>query len=95
MSEEILINITPMESRVAVVENGVLQEVHVERTQKRGIVGNIYKGKVQRVMPGMQTETRTRLRRQPAVRVPEPPAHSSAPVAASVDSPAPRGRRAP
>jgi len=40
MSEEILINITPMESRVAVVENGVLQEVHVERTQRRGIVGN-------------------------------------------------------
>lgn len=54
MSEEILINITPMESRVAVVENGVLQEVHVERTQKRGIVGNIYKGKVVRVLPGMQ-----------------------------------------
>ena len=50
MSEEILINITPMESRVAVVENGVLQEVHVERTQKRGIVGNIYKGKVVRVL---------------------------------------------
>src|SRR3990167_2100534 len=48
MSEEILINITPMESRVAVVENGVLQEGHVERTQKRGIVGNIYKGKVGR-----------------------------------------------
>ena len=54
MSEEILINITPMESRVALVENGVLQEVHVERTQKRGIVGNIYKGKVVRVLPGMQ-----------------------------------------
>ena len=54
MSEEILINTTPMESRVAVVENGVLQEVHVERTQKRGIVGNIYKGKVVRVLPGMQ-----------------------------------------
>ena len=54
MSEEILINVTPMESRVAVVENGVLQEVHVERTQKRGIVGNIYKGKVVRVLPGMQ-----------------------------------------
>ena len=54
MSEEILINITPMESRVAVVENGVLQEVHVERTQKRGIVGNIYKGKIVRVLPGMQ-----------------------------------------
>ncbi|QAX81864.1 ribonuclease G [Candidatus Pseudomonas adelgestsugas] len=54
MSEEILINITPMESRVAVVENGILQEVHVERTRKRGIVGNIYKGKVVRVLPGMQ-----------------------------------------
>ena len=54
MSEEILINITPMESRVAVVENGVLQEIHVERTQRRGIVGNIYKGKVVRVLPGMQ-----------------------------------------
>src|SRR3546814_7838244 len=55
MSEEILRNITPMESRVAVVENGVLQEVHVERTQRRGIVGNIYKGKVVRVLPGMQS----------------------------------------
>eukprot|EP01031_Cornospumella_fuschlensis_P018939 gene18939-23200_t len=44
-----------MESRVAVVENGVLQEVHVERTQRRGIVGNIYKGKVVRVLPGMQS----------------------------------------
>ncbi|MBB3104701.1 ribonuclease G [Azomonas macrocytogenes] len=54
MSEEILINITPMESRVAVVENGVLQEVYVERPQRRGIVGNIYKGKVVRVLPGMQ-----------------------------------------
>ena len=54
MSEEILINITPMESRVSVVENGVLQEVHVERTQPRGIFCNIYKGKVVRVLPGMQ-----------------------------------------
>ncbi len=54
MSEEILINITPMESRVAMLENGVLQEVHIERTQRRGIVGNIYKGKVVRVLPGMQ-----------------------------------------
>lgn len=60
MSEEILINITPMESRVAVVENGVLQEVHVERTQRRGIVGNIYKGKVVRVLPGMQALRRHR-----------------------------------
>ncbi len=54
MSEEILINVTPQESRVAVVENGVLQEVHIERTRNRGIVGNIYKGKVSRILPGMQ-----------------------------------------
>ena len=54
MSEEILINITPMETRVALVENGVLQEVYIERTRRRGIVGNIYRGKVVRVLPGMQ-----------------------------------------
>ncbi|WP_461483363.1 ribonuclease G [Porticoccus sp.] len=54
MSSEILINITPMETRVALVENGVLQDVMVERTSSRGIVGNIYKGKVVRVLPGMQ-----------------------------------------
>lgn len=54
MKEEILINITPQETRVAVVENGVLQEVHIERAMARGIVGNIYKGKVVRVLPGMQ-----------------------------------------
>jgi ribonuclease G len=54
MSEEILINVTPRETRVAVVENGMLQEVHIERTSKRGYVGNIYKGRVLRVMPGMQ-----------------------------------------
>ncbi len=54
MSEEILINITPMETRVAVVENGVLQEIYIERSASKGIVGNIYKGKVVRVLPGMQ-----------------------------------------
>ncbi len=54
MSEEILINVTPRETRVSMVENGVLQEVHIERTGKRGIVGNIYYGKVNRVLPGMQ-----------------------------------------
>lgn len=54
MSEEVLINVTPQETRVAVVENGVLQEVHIERTQSRGIVGNIYKGRVVRILPGMQ-----------------------------------------
>ena len=54
MSEEILINVTPRETRVAVVENGMLQEVHIERARKRGYFGNIYKGRVVRVMPGMQ-----------------------------------------
>ncbi|MEQ6340069.1 MAG: ribonuclease G [Gammaproteobacteria bacterium] len=54
MSEEILINITPRETRVATVENGVLQEVCIERTGRRGLVGNIYKGRVSRVLPGMQ-----------------------------------------
>ncbi len=54
MSEEILINVTPQESRVAVVENGVLQEVFIERAHKRGLLGNIYKGRVSRVLPGMQ-----------------------------------------
>ncbi len=54
MSEEILMNVTPMESRVALVENGILQEVVVERERSRGIVGNIYRGKVVRVLPGMQ-----------------------------------------
>lgn len=54
MSEEILINVTPQETRVAVVENGMLQEVHIERLRARGIVGNIYKGKVVRILPGMQ-----------------------------------------
>jgi ribonuclease G len=54
MSEEILINITPPETRVALIENGVVQEVIIERSSSRGIVGNIYKGKVCRVLPGMQ-----------------------------------------
>lgn len=54
MSEEILINVTPQETRVAVVENGVLQEVHIERVRSRGIVGNIYKGRAVRILPGMQ-----------------------------------------
>jgi len=54
MSEEILINVTPRETRVAMVENGVLQEVFIERTSRYGLVGNIYKGRVSRVLPGMQ-----------------------------------------
>jgi len=54
MTEEILVNVTPRETRVAVVENGMLQELHIERGWSRGVVGNIYRGRVQRVMPGMQ-----------------------------------------
>lgn len=54
MSEEILINVTPVETRVALVENGMLQEAYIERTSRKGIVGNIYRGKVVRVLPGME-----------------------------------------
>ena len=54
MSAELLINVTPSETRVAMIENGILQEVHIERESRRGIVGNIYKGRVSRVLPGMQ-----------------------------------------
>lgn len=54
MSEEILINFTPMETRVALVINGSSQDIHIERSVNRGIVGNLYAGKVVRVLPGMQ-----------------------------------------
>lgn len=52
--EEILINVTPSEVRAALLENGILQEVHIERAAKRGVISNIYKGRVMRVLPGMQ-----------------------------------------
>ncbi|MDR2991234.1 MAG: ribonuclease E/G, partial [Burkholderiaceae bacterium] len=55
MQQDILINWSPQETRVAGVENGAVQEVHVERTLERGLVGNIYLGKVARVLPGMQS----------------------------------------
>lgn len=54
MNSEILINVTPPETRVAVVENGIVQELFIERTRRRGLVGNIYRGRVNRVLPGMQ-----------------------------------------
>jgi ribonuclease G len=54
MSEEILINVTPVETRVALIENGLLQEIFIERHNKSGHVGDIYLGKVVRVMPGME-----------------------------------------
>jgi len=54
MSEEILVNVNPRETRAALLENGVLQEVFIERASRRGLTSNIYKGRVQRVLPGMQ-----------------------------------------
>jgi ribonuclease G len=54
-SQDILINWSPQETRVAVVENGAVQELHIERTLERGLVGNVYLGKVVRVLPGMQS----------------------------------------
>ena len=55
MSHEILINVTPQETRVAMLEQGVVQELHIERSSARGLVGNIYVGRVARVLPGMQS----------------------------------------
>ncbi|HKC45511.1 MAG TPA: ribonuclease G [Burkholderiales bacterium] len=55
MPEDILINVTPQETRVAVMANGVVQELQVERTASRGLVGDIYMGRVVRVLPGMQS----------------------------------------
>ena len=54
MRDEIQINVTPREVRAALVENGVLQEVLIERARRRGLISNIYRGKVSRVLPGMQ-----------------------------------------
>ncbi|PKH25789.1 ribonuclease E/G [Enterobacterales bacterium CwR94] len=54
MTAELLVNITPSETRVAYIDGGILQEIHIERESRRGIVGNIYKGRVSRVLPGMQ-----------------------------------------
>jgi ribonuclease G len=54
VSIEILVNVAPRETRAALLENGVVQEVHVERTSRRGLVSNLYKGRVLRVLPGMQ-----------------------------------------
>ena len=55
MSEEILINVTPQETRVAVTATGVVQELLIERAASHGLVGNIYVGRVARVLPGMQS----------------------------------------
>ena len=55
MPEDILINFTPQETRVAVIYQGAVQELHIERMASRGLVGNIYLGRVVRVLPGMQS----------------------------------------
>ncbi len=55
MNEQILVNVTPQETRVAIAEQGVVQELHIERGSARGLVGNIYLGTVARVLPGMQS----------------------------------------
>ena len=55
MQQDILINWSPQETRVAVIEQGAVQELHVERTLERGLVGNVYLGRVARVLPGMQS----------------------------------------
>ena len=54
MSVEILVNVAPRETRAAILESGVVQELHIERTSRRGLVSNLYKGRVSRVLPGMQ-----------------------------------------
>ncbi|MDR3477765.1 MAG: ribonuclease G [Gammaproteobacteria bacterium] len=54
MSQEILVNVTPREVRVALLENSILQEVHIERSLHQGLLGNIYKGRVNRLLPGIQ-----------------------------------------
>ena len=55
MPEEILINFTPQETRVAVTHQGVVQELHIERSASRGFVGNVYIGRIVRILPGMQS----------------------------------------
>src|SRR3981189_3853712 len=52
---DILVNWSPQETRVAIIENGAIQELHLERTLERGLVGNVYLGKVARGLPGMQS----------------------------------------
>ena len=55
MPEDILINFTPQETRVAVMYQGAVQELHIERNASRGLVGNVYVGRIVRILPGMQS----------------------------------------
>lgn len=54
MANELIINVTLGETRVARLENGVVAELYIEHAKDQGVVGNVYKGKVVRVLPGMQ-----------------------------------------
>jgi len=54
MSAELLVNVAPFETRIARIEAGLAEEIYVERENERGLKGNIYKGRVQRVLPGIQ-----------------------------------------
>ena len=54
MTTEMIVNVSPRETRAALLENGVLQELFVERASRMGLTGNLYKGRVSRVLPGMQ-----------------------------------------
>jgi len=55
VNDEILINVTPQETRVAIIQQGIVQQLHIERGSHLGIVGNVYVGRVKRVLPGMQS----------------------------------------
>ena len=55
MSKEMIVSHSPLQTRLAIIENGVVSEVAFERERSRGVVGNIYKGRVNRVLPGMQS----------------------------------------
>lgn len=52
MTAELLVNVTPSETRVAYIDGGILQEIHIEREARRGMVGNIYKGRVKSCTSG-------------------------------------------
>ena len=54
MFTDILINATPYENRIALMENGTLKEFHIDRPERKGLVGNIYLGRVARVLPGIE-----------------------------------------
>jgi len=54
-----VVNVSPRETRAALLENGILQELFVERASRRGLAGNLYKGRVSRVLPGMQRRSST------------------------------------